>query len=206
MDFHKLIIKFFADDAASVDERAFVPVFHSFIRTHALPDHLLIDVADYMHVPDGPGAVLVSHEANLYMDHAIGKRFGLMYQRKRPIAGAETFRDRLAHVFVSGLRAAARLEEDPTFGGRLKFRTDDAVFRINDRLLAPNTAETYNQVAPTLRSFLSELYRGSDVALDYRPASPLQLFEVGIRATRAPDVTTLLDRLAPLLPATAPAR
>ena len=206
MNSHKLIIKFFAEDAAGIDEPAFVPVFHSFIQAHALPDHLLIDVADYTHVPDGPGTVLVSHEANVYLDHTVGKRLGLMYQRKQPLEGADTFRDRLARVFDSALRAAARLEEDPAFSGRLKFRTGDAVFRINDRLLAPNTHETYELVAPALRAFVSGLYRGSDIVLDYRPASPLQLFEVAIKASAAPDVTALLDRLAPLLPMPAPSR
>jgi hypothetical protein len=119
MDSHKLIIKFFTEDTTQVEESAFVPVFHSLIQAHALPDHLLIDVADYTHVPDGPGTVLVSHEANVYIDHTVDKRAGLMYQRKQPIAGAESFRDRLAHVFASALRVAALLEENPAFEGRL---------------------------------------------------------------------------------------
>jgi hypothetical protein len=202
---HKLIVKFFAEDAAGVDEAAFVPVFHSIIQAHALPDHLLIDVSDYTHVPDGPGTLLVSHEANFYMDHGVGGRLGLMYQRKQPILGAETFRDRLALVFAHALRAAALLEEAPAFAGRLRFRTGDLAFRVNDRLLAPNTHETYEQVAPALRAFLADLYPGSDVAIEYRPASPLQLFQVDVKASRPPSVTALLDRLAPLLPAATPA-
>jgi hypothetical protein len=208
MDSHKLVIKFFSEDPAGVDEASFVPVFHSFIQTHALADHLLIDVADYTHVPDGPGTVLVSHEANVYMDHSVGGRLGLMYQRKQPIAGAETFRDRLANVFASALRAAALLEENPAFAGRLKFRTGDAAFRINDRLHAPNTHATYEEVAPELRSFLADLYRGSDVSIDYAPASPLQPFGVYLKSNNAPGITALLDRLAPLLatPAPAPSR
>src|SRR2546423_15285818 len=113
MDSHKLVLKFFLDDPSAVPETSFVPVFHSFIQTHALPDHLLIDVADYTHVPDGPGTVLVSHEANLYMDHSVGGRLGLMYQRKQPIAGAGTLRDPLATGFSFGLRAAGRVEEEP---------------------------------------------------------------------------------------------
>ena len=205
MDSHKLIIKFFAEDASEVDESAFVPVFHSIIQAHALPDHLLIDVADYTHVPDGPGTLLVSHEANVYMDHTVGGRLGLMYQRKQPIPGAESFRDRLAQVFAAALRAAALLEEHPTFAGRLKFRTGDAVFRVNDRLLAPNTHETYEQAAPALRAFLGDLYRGSDVAIDYTPGSPLRLFEVGVRAANAPGISDLLDRLSVLVPAATPA-
>ena len=206
MDSHKLIVKFFAEDVPGVDESAFVPVLHSFIQTHALPDHLMIDVADYTHVPDGPGTVLVSHEANLYLDHTVGGRLGLMYQRKQPVAGAATFRDRLAVVFDSALRAAALLEESPALNGRLKFRTGDLAFRINDRLHAPNSRETYDAVAPDLRSYLGDLYRGSDVAIEYAAGSPLQLFQVNVKATNPPTVAALLDRLAPLLPSPALSR
>src|SRR3954453_6693965 len=124
MDSHKLVLKFFLDDPSSVAEASFVPVFHSFIQTPALPDHLLIDVADYQHVPDGPGTLLVAHEANFYMDHAVGGKLGLLYQRKQPFAGTGSFRQRLAHTFAATLRAAARLEDDLAFDGRLKFRTD----------------------------------------------------------------------------------
>src|SRR2546423_7325769 len=158
MDSHKLVLKFFLDDPSAVPETSFVPVFHSFIQTHALSDHLLIDVADYQHVPDGPGTVLVSHEANLSMDHGVGRKLGLMYQRKQPFPGADHFRERLAHTFAATLRAAARLEDDMAFDGRLKFRTDRAVFRINDRLLAPNTRQTYEQVAPDLRALVLDVY------------------------------------------------
>ena len=54
--------------------------------THSIPDHLLIDVADYEHVPNGPGTVLVSHEANIHLDLADG-RPGLLYIRKQPLKG-----------------------------------------------------------------------------------------------------------------------
>lgn len=202
MHSHKLVLKFFAEDAPGLEESAFVPVFHSFIQSHALPGHLLIDVADYQHVPDGPGTVLVSHEANYYLDHSVGKRPGLMYQRKQPIAGARTFRERLTAVFAAALHACARLEGHPALSGSLRFRPGDAVLRINDRLLAPNTHETYEGIAPELREFLAGLYPGSDVALDYRPASSLSLFEVSIKSNLPPGVTALLDRLA----ATAPSR
>jgi hypothetical protein len=199
MDSHKLVLKFFVDDPSAVPEASFVPVFHSFIQTHALPDHLLIDVADYQHVPDGPGTVLVAHEANLYMDHGVGGKLGLVYQRKQPFPGADDFRRRLAHTLAATLRAAARLEDDVAFDGRLKFRTDRAVFRVNDRLLAPNTRQTYEQVAPDLRALILEVYgpAAGDVALEYQP-SELGLFEVKVKAARSQDVRALLERVTPL--------
>lgn len=192
MDSHKLIVKFFAQDSASVALSEFVPVFHGFIQNHAIPDHLLIDVADYQHVHHGPGILLAAHEANFYTDMGEG-RLGLLYQRKQLIAGAPGLRDRLAQVATAALRACVRLEEEPALAGRVRFQTDEMVFRINDRLLAPNTPETFRDIQPNLRSFVSELYPGEQVALEPRH-SPLTLFEVRIKAGRSVPAADLLAR------------
>ena len=207
MNSHKLSIKFFAADPSGVRQHEFVPVFHSFIQTHAIPDHLLIDVADYQHVHHGPGIALVSHEANFYTDTGEG-RLGLLYQRKQPPAGANDLPGRLAHVFAGALRACEKLEKEPALGGRLRFRTDEMVFRVHDRLLAPNTPETYRDVEPELRAFLSELFPGDEIRLEPRH-SPLTLFEVRIRVGSSSPVSDLLERLEALPapdPATAPSR
>src|SRR5882757_7269132 len=102
MDSSKLAVKFFATDASALHAEVFVPIFHKWIQTRALPDHLLIDVADYKHVPSGPGTVLVAHEANLSTDQA-DNRLGLLYARKQPIAGDLT--ERLRVTFRSALQA-----------------------------------------------------------------------------------------------------
>src|SRR5437879_4183837 len=118
MDSSKQAVKFFLRDASAIKADAFVPVFHSWIQSRALEDHLLIDVADYKHVKSGPGTVLVAHEANLSMDSA-GGRLGLLYARKQPIEGG--LAERLAVTFRSALRAARLLEEDPRLAGKIQF-------------------------------------------------------------------------------------
>src|SRR5437763_17059232 len=107
MDSSKLVVKFYADDSSDITADEVVPVFRSWIQEHALADHVLIDVADYSHVPDGPGAVLVAHEANIYFDR-FDKRLGLRYSRKRPLEGS--FSDRLRLLFRAALRACELLE------------------------------------------------------------------------------------------------
>ena len=196
MDSHKLIVKFFTQDPAAIPLAEFVPVFHGFIQQKALPDHLLIDVADYQHVHHGPGIVLVAHEGNFYTDTAEG-RLGLMYQRKQPIPGADTLRDRLAHVVAAALRACVRLEDEPALGGRVRFRTDEVLFRVSDRLLAPNTPETFSAVEPDLRAFLSELYPGDELTLEARHA-PQTLFELRIKVSSSTAPRDLLERLEAL--------
>src|SRR4051812_9111431 len=134
MDSSKLSIKLFVADGSKLGEITdFVPVFHSWIQTHAIAGHLLIDVADYAHVHDGPGIVLVAHEANYSLDSLKG-RLGLTYQRKQAINGTPS--ERIRVVYQNAL-AAAKLLED-----RLSFRMDELEFKIHDRLSAPNTTET----------------------------------------------------------------
>lgn len=202
MESHKLAIKFFLENGSTLRDEELIPVFHRWIQSHALPEHLLVDVADYAHVHHGPGTVLVSHEANLSVDRAEG-RHGLLYVRKQPIEGG--FAERLRGVVGHALRACALLEQEPALEGRAKFRTDEIVFRINDRLHAPNDAGTFAAVKPELQRFFAELYNGASVELEHR-ASPLTLFEVRIRASASPGVTALLDRLGAAAPTPAPSR
>jgi hypothetical protein len=193
MDSHKLAVKFFVEDASHLKtDEDFVPVFHRWIQTRAVPDHQLIDVADYAHVKDGPGTVLVSHEANLHADLGDG-RLGLLYFRKQPLPG-NTFRERLRQTFAYALAACAKLEAEESLRGRLRFRTDEAAFRIYDRLHAPNTPQTFDAIRPDLEPFLRNLYNSDSVRLDYRP-HPEKLFEVAIRAGQPIPLATLLERV-----------
>jgi hypothetical protein len=199
MDSHKLSLKLFADNADRLTHEAFVPIFHHWIQEQGIPDHLLIDVADYAHVPNGPGTLVVAHEANIHFDREEG-RPGLFYLRKQPIDGAESFRERLAAVFRAAVFAAHKLETDPSIAG-IRFRTDEIVFRIHDRLLAPNTSETFTSVRGELQSFASELLKG-DVTLEHKVDAE-RLFEVRIRSNGKAILSDLLSRLESPAPARA---
>src|SRR5256885_11267139 len=83
MDVHRLGVKLFAADAASVRLKDFIPVFHGWIQKQIFTGHLLIDVHDYSHMHQGPGILLVAHEGNVSIDVSDG-RPGLMYYRKIP--------------------------------------------------------------------------------------------------------------------------
>jgi hypothetical protein len=185
---HKIIIKLFA--AADTFEPAeFVPVFHRWIQQQSLPGHLLIDVADYAHVPDGPGTLLVTSEANIHMDRSEGK-LGLMYVRKLPIAGATSINQVLHGVFANALAAAALMESDAALAGRLRFRTDEVSVRFNDRLLTPNTPETVADYGPHVAEAAKEIY-GHPVKVTPHNTSPRELLDLRVTSTDAPPVSTL---------------
>src|SRR5438128_6018693 len=119
VDLHKFGIKFFAAPPTEVRLAEFIPVFHRWIQNHVV-EGLLIDVADYSHIVDGPGIVLVAHDGNYAMDET-GGRLGLLYVRKQPLAGDLAVR--LARAAEIALEACGELEGAPEFAGRLKFRT-----------------------------------------------------------------------------------
>jgi hypothetical protein len=128
-----------------------VGVFHQWIKDSVCPE-MLIDVAEYRHVPSGPGVLLIGHEANYSLDER-ENRLGLLYNRKEALDG--TFQSRLGQAYHAALEACDRLEREPVFHGKLKFDRNALEIFINDRLLAPNNGETWRALQPELEKFFS---------------------------------------------------
>jgi hypothetical protein len=201
MDSVKYDLKLFFQDNSDVPLESFIPLFHRWIHTQCL-EELLIDVADYRHVHHGPAVVLVAHDAHYVIDVDEG-RPGLLYSRRREThPSREAFArvpDRLTSVFRCALTACHALEESPECAGRLRFRTDELLLRVNDRLLAPNTPEAFDDLRRELAPLLASVYRAPvDVTQRRHEASRLT---VHIHAVEAPPIDTLLTRLGSLLAA-----
>jgi hypothetical protein len=186
MQAHKLQVKLFLEGDKPALE-PFIPVFHDWIKHRRIPE-LLIDVANYAHVPKGPGVALIGHEGDYYIDDTDG-RAGLLYSRKREPPPPE---ERLPDVFRRALTAALLLEKEPALA--LRFRTDELLFRINDRLLAPASEATFAEVRPALDAFCARLFGGSGYKLALA-GTPRQLFSVRITSESKSDLAALLGRL-----------
>lgn len=189
MNVSKIQIKLFADQTVALP--AYVPVFHEWIRTNKLPE-LMIDVAPYDHVPSGPGILFVGHGSDYYLDESKG-RVGLLYSRKREApAAAERLRDSV-HRAVS---VAASLEADASLAGKVKFATNELLFRVNDRLGAPSSEATLDAMKGELSSFFGDLL-GGPVQLTLA-SEPRELFTVLVKlapGTAVPKLNDLLARL-----------
>ena len=61
-------LKLFLQSGQEVDPKSLIPVFHRWIQTGAVGG-LLIDVADYTHLAEGPSVLLVGHEGNYAFDY-----------------------------------------------------------------------------------------------------------------------------------------
>jgi len=189
MDAHKLQLKIYLtpESARSLDPEALIPVFHRWIKQRLLPE-LTIDVANYGHVPQGPGVVLIGHGADYFLDEGEG-RPGLLHNRKRAgLAPAE----RLGDLARRTLHAAALLEKDLALTGKIKFATDELLFRVNDRLAAPSSDATFLALRPELEALAKALFAGP-VTLT-REGGPKELFAVRIKSPAAPPLAALLER------------
>ena len=194
---HRLSIKFFFDDF-SVDVESFIPVFHRWIREDVVPNELLLDVADYKHIMDGPAILLVGHEADYVIDLTDGKP-GLLYVRKRD-AGSD-LSEALGTTLHQALNAAKLTENDVELKGKLKLRTDGAAIVLLDRLNYPNTAangdgaDSHASAAQAQLSDNLAAVFGDDATVTRLANDAREPLTFKLDAPSAPDVDTLLNQL-----------
>lgn len=199
MDVSRIQVKVFAQPGYRVDVDQAIHAYHRWIKERVLPEQL-IDVADYSHVHHGPSVVLVGHASDYYWDESEG-RTGLLFFAKR---SAPPPRERLRDAFKHVLSVAKRLESEPEFTQPAKFSAREVLFRVVDRLNAPNTEEGFAPIRAELRSFLQDLYR-VPLSLE-RFGTAAEPLSVRIVSEQAPDLDTLLERLGGSLFATATKR
>jgi hypothetical protein len=200
MEFQHVNVKVFVEGDLPFDPSRFINVFHGWIQQQVAPE-LLVDVADYCHVPHGPGVLLVAHEADYSMDHTDG-RWGLRYNRKAPIAGSND--DRFRQALSAAASACCRLEEQFAKGNSggsgatrpLRFsRTQFEVF-VNDRALAPNTPEVFAAFRSDLQGFLSRLLGHKDFTLE-GPGDPRRRVGAVVTSARPINLEGLQTVLQP---------
>ena len=86
-----------------------------------------------------------------------------------------------ASISRAALEACRRLEEDPELSGDLKFDAGQAEVVVNDRLLAPNTDETFERLKPDLMAALQEVYGPGEVRAE-RLGEPRERLRIGVSA------------------------
>lgn len=190
MNLQHVNVKLLLANPAELRLDPLIPIFHGWIRDKVL-NELLLDIADYQHVPDGPGVVLIGFDGDYSVDQT-DHRLGVRYNRKTPLEGSN--QDRLMQAARAALAAAQRLEADSRLDGKLRISGEEIEISFNDRLLVPNTDETRKSAEPELKSFLQKLFRGADFSLSY-PTDHRKLFGVTARAPRAFTSADLLANL-----------
>jgi hypothetical protein len=190
MELQHLNVKLLVKDPEEVPLEPLIPVFHSWIEGQVF-EELLLDVADYRHVPAGPGVVLIGHQANYSVDRT-DERLGVRYNRKAIVTGSN--QDVLHQAMRASLIACQHLETEPRLEGKLQFNGQEIEFFVNDRLLAPNRDATREALHSDFETFFEKLFRGGEYSLSYA-SDPRKLFGVSAKSSRIFATADLLANL-----------
>jgi hypothetical protein len=180
MDLQHLIVKIPVEGSIGIDPSKVVDVFHEWVAAQSAPGVLLVDVAELLHVPKGPGVVAVGHEADFALDDT-GGTWGVLYRRKTVVPGTDA--DRIAEAFGAAVQTAARLEA--AFGEKLRFSRNEFELVVNDRGLAPNTPETYAAAIPGIEAALRAVLGHGDFRLIRHDREPRERFGVTVKSGQA---------------------
>jgi hypothetical protein len=189
VDLNRFCVKFLVQPGSHLDEANLIPIFQDWIRLKRLQGTLL-DVADYRHVPDGPGVMLITHEINYAMEHADGQ-FGLSAQRK--LGEETTHKDRLVALARAAAAFGALLEADGRIQGQLSFNGSTFLYMANDRLRAPNTTEAFVALKPDLEAAASEVFGGQAATVTRVENDPRDRLTVAIQAEKPMTLSAIAN-------------
>ncbi|MDP6037690.1 MAG: hypothetical protein QGG64_04005 [Candidatus Latescibacteria bacterium] len=188
MPTHKISVKLYLDQGQNIAPDTWFKTFNTWISAHHGSD-VLIDVADYSHVPAGPVTLLLGHQYDISIDDSDDKR-GLLYNRKQP--GGDHFAQQLSSAVRAACETCQRLEAEDAIDA--SFRGNEIRIILNDRLNAPNTQDTLNAIQNDLNTLLSKLYGGADVAV-VRREDEKQRFTLDMRTEGDWPIEKLLENL-----------
>ncbi|HXG53615.1 MAG TPA: hypothetical protein VNN77_19615 [candidate division Zixibacteria bacterium] len=190
MELQKLAVKLFTTDPGRPPLADFIEVFHRWIQQGEGNYH---DVADYSHMQGGPGIVLVAYDANVSIDETDNRR-GLLYSRKARLDGSN--QEILRAVLTAALENCRRLEEEPLFGGVVRFSGNELLFSVNDRLGAPNNDECYEALKSEVAILAGLLYPCASLGFDRDP-DPRKRLNLRLTAPTSRSAVELLQVLRP---------
>ena len=190
MDLQHITAKLYCPGQTQLDLPALIPVFHRWIQRKTPPGLMMIDVADYSHVERGPGVMLICHEGYFAVGEADGG-LGVMYANKRLATG--WVRDRLRSCVYRVLAAASLLEQETQLPGPMTFETGRWMLRIDDRLVVPNSPESFDAMRGELQAAMDEIFDAT-VTLEHID-EPRTGLAVQVNAATSDDVATLLGRV-----------
>lgn len=171
-------VKFFVASGAP-EAQSVIPVFHAWLRDKRVDDPTLVDVADYSHVHNGPGVLLVGHASDWYYDHGEG-RPGMLFSRKRAFEGG--FEARLEDAFRHGLKACAEFSKDTT----AVFAANEVLVRVPDRLQVKNDDAGLAVASPVVESVAKKIFGSESKVSISREGSPRESLTLRIKVEGGP--------------------
>lgn len=186
----RIQIKIRTDAPSAVNLDPFLEIFGRWRHEKEDPAQW-VDLADYAHMPRGPGIVLVGHRCNISFD-LTPPGPGILYAAKKGLGGSQA--ERMASAFQSCLEFTKRLTAEKEFPVNIHLRPDAIEIRFNDRLDTPNEAAIDQELRPALRQVLDALFGSKDYKL-ISQSDPKQSYGFSIAAKKVESVDVLLERM-----------
>jgi hypothetical protein len=160
MDLQRIQVKIHSNAPATLDLNPFIEIFGRWRGDKNHPAGW-VDLADYAHVPRGPGIVLVGFNANFAFDmtadsNGTGEAPGTLYFAKKGLSGSDA--ERVNAAMKSCLDLSKRLIAEREFPKGVQLRTDALEIRFPDRLVTPNTAAVQQVLRPAVEQALNKLF------------------------------------------------
>jgi len=181
-------VKFFT--TADIPLEKVIPIFQRWIQRQVL-EGLLIDVADYQHVQNGPGVILIGDAGDYAIDLNEG-RPGILYLRKRQIP--TSLQAALQQAFRLNIAASQLLQAESTLG-KPEMDYTTAQIALLDRLNTPNAPETFAALEAEITAFANAMYAGDSVEVELIKNDSREPLIIQIKTSATVDADTLLERL-----------
>ncbi len=188
-DLQRIQIKIAADSPAGLSLDPFITIFGRWRNEKHPADW--VDLADYAHLPRGPGIVLVGQRCSVAFDLA-DPGPGILYTARKGLSGSHA--ERLCSAFEWCLNLSKRLSAEPEFPKDVRLRIGMLELRFNDRLETPDTPETDAELRPAIEQVLNQLF-GSG-GYDLQCCSDDSVYGFRIQAKKSEALNALLARIA----------
>lgn len=186
VDLQRIHLKLLAKAPSNFSVDPFLSIF---ARQRSEQENLerWVDLADYAHMPRGAGMLLVGHRANFSID--LGDPGpGFLYAGKLALTGS--IEKRILETFGRCLALVEVLLKQPEYPSSLEPCWGSWELVINDRLTAPNTAETDTVLRADIETALDVLF-GVDNYVTELQNDSRKRYGVSIRAHKIPTVEEL---------------
>lgn len=190
MELQKIRIKTYGNNGGT-ELQSIIPVFHNWIQNKSC-EELLIDVADYSHVPAGPGVMLIGDEANLSIEYGAEEAFGIVYSTKEKRTGENS--DRIRHALRQLLKSAALLAGDERLRN-VEFPGQAFRMLVNSRESATNNDSTLKSIQSDLNLVFDQLFGDSRYTMERLSNDRRERFMVEVRHESPQDINSLLGRI-----------
>jgi len=190
MNLQKINVKLFVDAPDEVRLDAFLPVFVRWRENKQHPSQW-VDMADYAHVPKGPGIMIIGHQGNLAVDLA-DPGPGILYANKKDLEGDND--ERILECFRRALRLTLALIEEPEYPIELTPQPGTWQLTFNDRMNTPNTDQTESALRPAMNQAIERLFGVEHTAV-VREKDPLLRYGFMIHSDNVDSLDTIATNL-----------